>query len=269
MKTFSRPVKSGWKPAPSSSIEATVPPISTVPDWGGMIPASTLSSVLLPEPFWPTIATASPGADVEVDVAHRPAAPWRRWRRRRSERLLEGEVALVEDPEAARHAAQADPARLRGHQSSTAISRSSRRKADQPTASITTAATAEYTTSPAAGQTPQKSASWIADDERRDRVAPVQQVASTHGVLVAEPRHRVERVEDRAHEDPRQRDRREDVLDVAEVDVDARTRSRPKPTVKAASSSTSARQRHQRRQRALGEDQMHSGSATTSIAAAP
>jgi len=62
MNTFSRPVKSGWKPAPSSSIEATLPPISTRPEWGGRIPANSFRSVLLPEPFSPTTPSASPGA---------------------------------------------------------------------------------------------------------------------------------------------------------------------------------------------------------------
>ena len=44
-------MKSGWNPAPSSSIAATVPPSSTVPALGGMIPARSLSSVLLPDPL--------------------------------------------------------------------------------------------------------------------------------------------------------------------------------------------------------------------------
>ncbi len=55
-------MKSGWNPAPSSSIAATVPPSSTVPALGGMIPARSLSSVLLPDPLRPTMPIASPGA---------------------------------------------------------------------------------------------------------------------------------------------------------------------------------------------------------------
>ena len=61
-KTFSRPVKSGWKPAPSSSSEATLPPTSALPDVGLMIPESRRSSVVLPEPLRPTSPTALPGS---------------------------------------------------------------------------------------------------------------------------------------------------------------------------------------------------------------
>ena len=60
--TFSRPVNSGWNPAPSSSSDATRPPTATCPRVGLMIPATSLSSVVLPEPLRPTSPTASPGA---------------------------------------------------------------------------------------------------------------------------------------------------------------------------------------------------------------
>ncbi len=59
--TFSRPVKSGWKPAPSSSSETTRPLVSTVPRSAGRIPAITVSSVLLPAPLAPTTPSAVPG----------------------------------------------------------------------------------------------------------------------------------------------------------------------------------------------------------------
>ena len=60
--TFSRPVKSGWKPAPSSSSEPIRPPAATCPLVGLMIPATMRSSVVLPEPLRPISPTASPGA---------------------------------------------------------------------------------------------------------------------------------------------------------------------------------------------------------------
>jgi hypothetical protein len=59
---FSRPLKSWWKPAPSSSSEAILPPTSTVPPLGGMIPASSLRSVLLPAPLAPTTPSEVPGS---------------------------------------------------------------------------------------------------------------------------------------------------------------------------------------------------------------
>ena len=61
-KTFSRPEKSGWKPAPSSSSEPMRPPTATWPSVGLMIPAIRRSSVDLPEPLRPTRPTASPGS---------------------------------------------------------------------------------------------------------------------------------------------------------------------------------------------------------------
>ena len=51
-------------------------PIRTVPRGGGTTPAIAWMSVVLPAPFAPTIATNSPGADIEVDaVEHAGAAP--------------------------------------------------------------------------------------------------------------------------------------------------------------------------------------------------
>src|SRR5580765_8010948 len=61
-KTFSRPVKSGWNPAPSSSSVPILPPTSSRPCVGLMIPATMRSSVLLPEPLRPTSASALPGS---------------------------------------------------------------------------------------------------------------------------------------------------------------------------------------------------------------
>ena len=61
-KTFSRPVKSAWKPAPSSSSDATRPPVAMRPVVGFTICEIRRSRVVLPEPFRPTSPTASPGA---------------------------------------------------------------------------------------------------------------------------------------------------------------------------------------------------------------
>jgi hypothetical protein len=44
-KTFSRPVKSGWKPDPSSSNAAVRPYVSTVPTVGLRVPAMSCSRV--------------------------------------------------------------------------------------------------------------------------------------------------------------------------------------------------------------------------------
>ena len=59
-KMFSRPEISGWKPAPSSISAATRPRTSTVPAVGRVIPVTSLSSVLLPEPLRPITPTLDP-----------------------------------------------------------------------------------------------------------------------------------------------------------------------------------------------------------------
>ena len=84
-KTFSRPVKSGWKPAPSSSSVPIRPPTSTRPSVGLMIPAMIRSSVLLPEPFRPTSASEPPGStwNETSRSAHTSAGPVRPRRRTR------------------------------------------------------------------------------------------------------------------------------------------------------------------------------------------
>ena len=53
MKTFSRPEISGWKPAPSSMSAEIRPCTVTVPVVGLVMPATSFSAVLLPEPFRP------------------------------------------------------------------------------------------------------------------------------------------------------------------------------------------------------------------------
>ena len=58
--TFSRPVKSGLNPVPSSRSAATLPLRFTLPVVGVVVPAMIWSSVLLPEPFRPMIPTVSP-----------------------------------------------------------------------------------------------------------------------------------------------------------------------------------------------------------------
>ena len=53
MNTFSRPEISGWNPAPSSISADTRPLTRTMPLVGLVMPATSLSSVLFPEPFRP------------------------------------------------------------------------------------------------------------------------------------------------------------------------------------------------------------------------
>ena len=53
MKTFSRPEISGWNPAPSSISADTLPATRTVPLVGLVMPATSFSRVLLPEPLRP------------------------------------------------------------------------------------------------------------------------------------------------------------------------------------------------------------------------
>ena len=57
---FWRPVNSGWKPEPSSRIEAILPLTGNAPAVGAVMPARILSSVLLPAPFSPMSASPSP-----------------------------------------------------------------------------------------------------------------------------------------------------------------------------------------------------------------
>src|SRR4029453_4138382 len=57
---FSRPVNSGWKPAPSSIRADTRPRTETWPVVGLRMPPRTLSSVDLPEPLEPTMPTIRP-----------------------------------------------------------------------------------------------------------------------------------------------------------------------------------------------------------------
>jgi len=59
---FSRPVISGWNPAPSSMRAVARPDTSTVPLVGRRMPETSLSSVDLPDPLGPITATVSPGA---------------------------------------------------------------------------------------------------------------------------------------------------------------------------------------------------------------
>ncbi|MCY1363922.1 hypothetical protein D9M69_507040 [compost metagenome] len=61
MKVFCRPVKSGWKPMPSSSSAATRPCKWMSPQVGWVVPVIIFNSVLLPAPLTPTMPTASPG----------------------------------------------------------------------------------------------------------------------------------------------------------------------------------------------------------------
>lgn len=77
---FSRPVKSGEKPAPSSRRAATRPRTDTVPAVGRMVPATIWRMVDLPEPFVPRMPTHSPRRTSNET----PFSAWKvRWRRTR------------------------------------------------------------------------------------------------------------------------------------------------------------------------------------------
>ena len=86
MIAFSRPVISGWKPAPSSIRAVALPATSTVPVVGRRMPATSLSRVDLPEPLGPITATVSPRAtsrstsasamNPEPDRCRRHSSPW-------------------------------------------------------------------------------------------------------------------------------------------------------------------------------------------------
>jgi len=71
-RTLSRPLNSGLKPAPSSSKAATRPAHKTRPLVGLRIPVMIWRSVLLPEPFGPSMAKTSPFFDSQVYVAQCP-----------------------------------------------------------------------------------------------------------------------------------------------------------------------------------------------------
>ena len=60
MKTFSRPLISGWKPAPSSMRAEMRPSTVRRPRVGLVIPARSFSRVDLPEPFSPMTPKVEP-----------------------------------------------------------------------------------------------------------------------------------------------------------------------------------------------------------------
>ena len=63
---FWRPVNSGWKPEPSSRIEAILPLTRNPPAVGDVMPARIFSSVLLPAPFSPISASPSPRGSAKL-----------------------------------------------------------------------------------------------------------------------------------------------------------------------------------------------------------
>ncbi len=66
MKTFSRPEISGWNPAPSSISAEMRPWTATVPVVGLVMPATSLSSVLLPEPLRPMTPSVRPRGTLKL-----------------------------------------------------------------------------------------------------------------------------------------------------------------------------------------------------------
>ena len=75
-RTLSRPLSSGWKPAPSSSSAPMRPRVRTLPEVGVSTPVISLSSVDLPAPFSPMIASDSPGCTAKLMSSSTLA--WRR-----------------------------------------------------------------------------------------------------------------------------------------------------------------------------------------------
>ena len=80
-KTFSRPVRSGWKPAATSISAPTRPRTSQWPRVGRRIRVSSFSVVDLPAPFGPMMPSASPGVHLERHVLERPELLRRQARR--------------------------------------------------------------------------------------------------------------------------------------------------------------------------------------------
>src|SRR4051812_43205285 len=83
---LSRPLSSGWKPAPSSRSAATRPCTVTRPWVGVSKRVASLSRVLLPEPLAPMTPRASPGATAKVTSrsaqnSSRQPRRWKRWTR--------------------------------------------------------------------------------------------------------------------------------------------------------------------------------------------
>ena len=74
--TFSRPVRSGWKPAPTSSSPASRPRTRTRPVSGAITPATSLRSVDFPEPLRPSRATDSPWAISRSSGARATKSSW-------------------------------------------------------------------------------------------------------------------------------------------------------------------------------------------------
>jgi hypothetical protein len=83
MKTFSRPEISGWNPAPSSMSADTRPFTFTVPIVGFVMPATSFSSVLLPDPFRPMTPSVCPrGTDSVTSFRAVNVSSGRRFRTR-------------------------------------------------------------------------------------------------------------------------------------------------------------------------------------------
>ncbi len=72
MKTFSIPVNSGLKPAPSSSNAAIRPSCQTVPCVGSSVPVMICSSVDLPDPFGPMMPVVVPASTSKLMSLQRP-----------------------------------------------------------------------------------------------------------------------------------------------------------------------------------------------------
>ena len=90
MATFSRPLISGWKPAPSSIKAEMRPATARVPRVGGVMPATSFRSVDFPDPFSPMTPKVAPRGTSKLT----PSSAVKVWSGDRSERRLPVSSAL-------------------------------------------------------------------------------------------------------------------------------------------------------------------------------
>ena len=189
-----------------------------------MIPASILSRVLLPEPFWPMRPIASPGA-TSRSMSRTAQSSVKSVRRRRrtvsfSVRLRSWTMRKLRDTPL-----QADPARLDRHgrhrHNCTAISRSRRRNTRPHREHHDAPRPPSTPRRPRRAIRPKNSTSWIAMMNGAIGLAQCSR-ASPRGAPAEPGRRRSCRRPGSGRS--RAARGREDVLDVPEVDVDGRQR---------------------------------------------
>ena len=239
---FSRPVNSGWKPAPSSISADTRPRTETCPVVGLRMPAEHLEqrglagAVRADDPDHPA------AAEVEAHVAERPellareepgpAAP----DEEADEEVLDGgDLTPPVEPEALARRPAGRPRSPRdaerpAHARQTSSARLSRRRSNthQPPTSATAAQTVTVPRWIQCGSPAEEEDVLVALDQPRDRVQEVER-PERHGQGLAQAerrRDRRHRVEDRRQEEEERQPVRQDLLHVPEVDVERGQRQR-------------------------------------------